>query len=125
MRMRDYPGQLVVPRPDSLACPQLLIRASGVSPASMTPAGTFSRTLRAVTVAGRRWSSGHRPQQRRTWVASKQQPGTRYRGRRRLPKLPSRRYAAVVTTAFLGAVAVALTAGSVAPETAGIYGQVG
>ena len=48
--------------------------------------------------------------------ASKQQPPNRYRGRRRLPKLPSRRYAAVVTTAFLGAGVVALSAGAVIPE---------
>ena len=40
-------------------------------------------------------------------MGSRQQPGNRYRGRRRLPKLPSRRYAAVVTTAFLGAGVVA------------------
>jgi murein DD-endopeptidase MepM/ murein hydrolase activator NlpD len=52
-------------------------------------------------------------------VPSKQQPPPGYRGRRRLPKLPSRRYAAVVTTAFLGAGVVALSAGAVIPETAG------
>jgi murein DD-endopeptidase MepM/ murein hydrolase activator NlpD len=44
------------------------------------------------------------------------QHGT-YRGRRRLPKLPSRRYAAVVTTAFLGAGLVALGAGAVIPDS--------
>lgn len=42
----------------------------------------------------------------------RQQPGRNYRGRRRLPKLPSKRYAAVVTTAFVGAGVVALTAGA-------------
>jgi murein DD-endopeptidase MepM/ murein hydrolase activator NlpD len=42
----------------------------------------------------------------------RQQPGKNYRGRRRLPKLPSRRYAAVVTTAFMGASFVALAAGT-------------
>ncbi len=45
-----------------------------------------------------------------------QQPGKQYRGRRRLPKLPSRRYAAVVTTAFMGAAVVALAAGAVVPD---------
>ncbi len=47
----------------------------------------------------------------------RQQAGRRYRGRRRLPKLPSRRYAAVVTTAFLGAGVVALSAGAVIPDS--------
>jgi murein DD-endopeptidase MepM/ murein hydrolase activator NlpD len=51
-------------------------------------------------------------------VGSKQQPSGRYRGRRRLPKLPSRRYAAVVATAFLGAGVVALGAGAMIPESA-------
>jgi murein DD-endopeptidase MepM/ murein hydrolase activator NlpD len=58
-------------------------------------------------------------------VASQQQPTARYRGRRRLPKLPSRRYAAVVTTAFLGAGVVALSAGAMIPESAGIGGSSG
>jgi murein DD-endopeptidase MepM/ murein hydrolase activator NlpD len=58
-------------------------------------------------------------------VASMQQPGTRYRGRRRLPKLPNRRYAAVVTTAFLGAGVVALTAGAMIPESADLGGGAG
>ena len=40
-----------------------------------------------------------------------------YRGRRRLPKLPSRRYAAVVSTAFLGAMMVALGVAAVLPES--------
>jgi murein DD-endopeptidase MepM/ murein hydrolase activator NlpD len=53
-------------------------------------------------------------------VVNQRQQAGRYRGRRRLPKLPSRRYAAVVTTAFLGAGVVALTAGAVMPESAGI-----
>jgi murein DD-endopeptidase MepM/ murein hydrolase activator NlpD len=46
-----------------------------------------------------------------------QQPGKTYRGRRRLPKLPSRRYAGVVTTAFMGASVVALAAGAVVPDS--------
>jgi murein DD-endopeptidase MepM/ murein hydrolase activator NlpD len=45
------------------------------------------------------------------------QNGRTYRGRRRLPKLPSKRYAAVVTTAFVGAGVVALTAGAVVPNS--------
>jgi murein DD-endopeptidase MepM/ murein hydrolase activator NlpD len=49
------------------------------------------------------------PQQQR-------QAGT-YRGRRRLPKLPSRRYAAVVSTAFAGALMVALSVAAVLPES--------
>jgi murein DD-endopeptidase MepM/ murein hydrolase activator NlpD len=53
-----------------------------------------------------------------------QQPGRTYRGRRRLPKLPSRRYAAVVATAFIGATVVALTAGAVVPDNlASQYGN--
>jgi murein DD-endopeptidase MepM/ murein hydrolase activator NlpD len=56
-------------------------------------------------------------------VGSKQQPASRYRGSRRLPKLPSRRYAAVVTTAFLGAGVVALSAGAVIPESTGSGGS--
>lgn len=47
----------------------------------------------------------------------RRQQGNTYRGRRRLPKLPSRRYAKVVTTAFLGAALVALSAGTVIPES--------
>ena len=53
-------------------------------------------------------------------MQSRQQPPTNranYRGRRRLPKLPSRRYAGVVATAFLGAIMVALSAGAVMPES--------
>lgn len=46
----------------------------------------------------------------------RQQPVGRYRGRRRLPKLPSRRYAAVVTTAILGAGVVAMGAGVAVPD---------
>ena len=42
--------------------------------------------------------------------------GKVYRGRRRLPKLPGRRYFAVVTTAFMGASVVALSAGAVVPD---------
>ena len=53
----------------------------------------------------------------------RQQPGKPYRGRRRLPKLPSRRYAAVVSTAFLGASLVALTAGAVVPDAFGSSGN--
>jgi murein DD-endopeptidase MepM/ murein hydrolase activator NlpD len=51
-------------------------------------------------------------------VHPKQPPVGRYRGRRRLPKLPSARYAAVVTTAVLGAGVVALGAGAVPPDAA-------
>jgi murein DD-endopeptidase MepM/ murein hydrolase activator NlpD len=43
--------------------------------------------------------------------------GNKYRGRRRLPKLPSRRYAAVIATACLGAGLVAVSAGAVIPES--------
>lgn len=42
----------------------------------------------------------------------RQQPGKSYRGRRRLPKLPSKRYAAVVTSAVMGASVVVLAAGA-------------
>ncbi|HEX6873234.1 MAG TPA: M23 family metallopeptidase, partial [Micromonosporaceae bacterium] len=56
-------------------------------------------------------------------VHPRQQPVGRYRGRRRLPKLPSRRYAAVVTTAFLGAGVVALGAGAVVPDQVGTPGS--
>jgi murein DD-endopeptidase MepM/ murein hydrolase activator NlpD len=44
------------------------------------------------------------------------QPGRVYRGRRRLPKLPSRRYAAVVSTAFVAASVVALGASTMLPD---------
>jgi murein DD-endopeptidase MepM/ murein hydrolase activator NlpD len=51
-------------------------------------------------------------------VQSKQQRQTGpYRGRRRLPKLPSRRYAAVVSSAFLGALLVTLTVAAVLPQS--------
>lgn len=53
-------------------------------------------------------------------MQSKQQPVGRYRGRRRLPKLPSARYAGVVTTAMVGAGIVALAAGAVIPESTGV-----
>jgi murein DD-endopeptidase MepM/ murein hydrolase activator NlpD len=56
-------------------------------------------------------------------VRSSQEPAGRYRGRRRLPKLPSKRYAGVVTTASLAAAAVALAAGTVLPEPAGAGGN--
>jgi len=47
-----------------------------------------------------------------------------YRGRRRLPKLPSGRYFAVVTTALVGAAVVALGAGAVVPDsTDSSYGR--
>ena len=47
----------------------------------------------------------------------KQQPVAGvYRGRRRLPKLPGRRYAAVVGTAMMGAALVAVAAGAVVPD---------
>jgi murein DD-endopeptidase MepM/ murein hydrolase activator NlpD len=70
------------------------------------------------TREGEDWTVGaDTGEQRRTWVHPKQQPDGRYRGRRRLPKLPSRRYAAVVFTAIVGAVAVALGAGAVLPDS--------
>jgi murein DD-endopeptidase MepM/ murein hydrolase activator NlpD len=47
-----------------------------------------------------------------------QQPGKTYRGRRRLPKLPVRRLAKVMSTALMGAVVVALAAGAVMPHLA-------
>jgi murein DD-endopeptidase MepM/ murein hydrolase activator NlpD len=50
-------------------------------------------------------------------VPPKQRQPENYRGRRRLPKLPSRRYAAVVATAFFGALLVALAAGAVMPAS--------
>jgi murein DD-endopeptidase MepM/ murein hydrolase activator NlpD len=55
--------------------------------------------------------------QRRVCVQPKRQPAGRYRGRRRLPKLPSARYFAVVTTAVVGAGVVALAAGAVVPDS--------
>jgi len=53
-------------------------------------------------------------------VPPKQQPQAtkNYRGSRRLPKLPSRRYAAVVMTAFFGALVIVLSAGAMLPESA-------
>ena len=42
--------------------------------------------------------------------------GNVYRGRRRLPKLPSRRYAAVILSAIMGATVVALGSTAVVPE---------
>jgi murein DD-endopeptidase MepM/ murein hydrolase activator NlpD len=48
------------------------------------------------------------------------QPGTQtgraYRGRRRLPKLPSKRYFAVISTAIMSAAVVAVTAEAVLPD---------
>src|SRR5262245_19509947 len=49
-------------------------------------------------------------------VPPRQQASGRYRGRRRVPKLPSTRYAAVVTTAVVGAGVVALAAGAAVPD---------
>lgn len=50
----------------------------------------------------------------------RQQPGPQtgrtYRGRRRLPKLPSKRYFAVVSTAIMAAGVVAFAAGTVLPD---------
>jgi len=43
-----------------------------------------------------------------------------YKGRRRLPKLPSRRYSAVVGSALLGAVVVLMLAASMTPASATI-----
>jgi len=51
-------------------------------------------------------------------VRPRQQPAGHYRGRRRVPKLPSKRYAAVVTTAIVGAGIVALGAGAALPDRA-------
>ena len=50
-------------------------------------------------------------------MAPKQQPDGRYRGRRRLPKLPSARYAAVVSFAMVGAAVIAFGAGAFVPES--------
>ena len=44
------------------------------------------------------------------------QAGRTYRGRRRLPKLPSKRYFAVISTAFMAAGVVALGAQTVLPD---------
>jgi murein DD-endopeptidase MepM/ murein hydrolase activator NlpD len=44
------------------------------------------------------------------------QPGRVYRGRRRLPKLPSRRYATVVLTAMMAASVVAFGSSAVLPD---------
>src|SRR5262244_4015669 len=60
-------------------------------------------------------SPGHRRRShlltRRVCVSSREDRG-RYRGRRRAPTPPRSRYAAVVTTAFLGAGVVALGSAS-------------
>ncbi len=48
-------------------------------------------------------------------VPKQQEPG-KYRGRRRLPKLPGARYFGVVLTAVVGAAIVALGAGAVLPD---------
>jgi murein DD-endopeptidase MepM/ murein hydrolase activator NlpD len=45
--------------------------------------------------------------------------GKVYRGRRRLPKLPSRRYAAVIASAAMGAAVVALGSTAVIPDDTG------
>jgi murein DD-endopeptidase MepM/ murein hydrolase activator NlpD len=50
------------------------------------------------------------------------QPGKTYRGRRRLPKIPVRRLAKVMSTAFVGAIVVALAAGAVMPHLASRLG---
>jgi murein DD-endopeptidase MepM/ murein hydrolase activator NlpD len=50
-------------------------------------------------------------------VHPRQQAVGRYRGRKRLPQLPRSRYAAVVTTAVLGAGVVALAAGAALPDS--------
>jgi murein DD-endopeptidase MepM/ murein hydrolase activator NlpD len=47
---------------------------------------------------------------------SQSRAGNVYRGRRRLPKLPSRRYAAVVVSAIMGATVVALGSTTVIPD---------
>jgi murein DD-endopeptidase MepM/ murein hydrolase activator NlpD len=51
-------------------------------------------------------------------VPPRQKANGRYRGRRRVQKLPSTRYAAVVTTAVVGAGVVALAAGAAVPDGA-------
>src|SRR5262249_42881540 len=53
----------------------------------------------------------------RVFVSSREDHG-RYRGRRRAPTPPRSRYAAVVTTAFLGAGVVALGTASALPDQA-------
>lgn len=45
------------------------------------------------------------------------EPRGQYRGRRRVPAAPRNRYAAVMTTAFVGAGVVALITGTVLPDT--------
>jgi murein DD-endopeptidase MepM/ murein hydrolase activator NlpD len=62
-----------------------------------------------------------RHKQRRTPVPKQpdSQSGRVYRGRRRLPKLPSRRYAVVVTTAIIAASIVALGAAALLPDNLG------
>jgi hypothetical protein len=52
-------------------------------------------------------------------VPRQQEPVGKYRGRRRLPKLPSARYFRVVVTAIVGAAIVAVGAGAVLPDSAG------
>ncbi len=47
------------------------------------------------------------------------QSGKIYRGRRRLPKLPSRRYAAVISSAVMAASVVAVSAEAIIPEDFG------
>jgi murein DD-endopeptidase MepM/ murein hydrolase activator NlpD len=51
-------------------------------------------------------------------VPKQQPPVGKYRGRRRLPKLPGARYFGVVMTAVVGAAIVALAAGAVLPDSA-------
>ena len=51
---------------------------------------------------------------------AKQEAGAGYRGRRRLPKLPSRRYSAVIASAFLGAIVILMLAASMTPASATI-----
>src|SRR5690606_34502713 len=70
------------------------------------PAVSLGRSIRQTS--GRSRVPGRQPAK---------QPANTYRGRRRLPKLPSRRYAKVVSTAALGAAFVAVSAGTVIPES--------
>ena len=55
--------------------------------------------------------------------AKQPQPGKTYRGKRRLPKIPVRRLAGVMSTALAGAIVVALAAGAVMPHLSNRFGQ--
>src|SRR3982750_2112661 len=83
----------------------------------------LSTEIPGETVAGspalpRRSSTGHvRPPPTTTEDRVQHRPPTgSYRGRRRVPTPPRSRYAAVVTTAFVGAGVVALGASAAMPN---------